>query len=100
MLRWILLLPTVALFALSWLTVMKSPDWAPWRLTVVAGEYGHWFAPLALLTAGVAWWGQKDGIMLAGLTAILGVSAALLLIKPCIQAARIAPTLPEQLTRE
>jgi hypothetical protein len=41
MFRWFLLFLALAAALLGSLTVIKSPDWAPRKLAVLAGEYGH-----------------------------------------------------------
>ena len=48
MLRVFLLILALTLIALGTLTVFKSPDWSPWRLGVMAGEYGHWLVVAAI----------------------------------------------------
>ena len=55
MLRWLLLFSALALAILGSLTVFKSPDWAPWKLAVLAGEFGHWLAVIAIGLGVVAW---------------------------------------------
>jgi acetyl esterase/lipase len=90
----------VALFTLGLLTVVQSPDWSEWRLAVVAGEFGHWFALVALAMAFGTWFsrGGQTGWALAVI--VLSFSAGLLLLKPIVQARGIAQHLPAQLERD
>lgn len=99
MLRWLLLLLVVAVLALSTLTVVKSPDWAPWKLAVLAGEFGHWLAALPLAVAVVAWIsrGARPGFALAIVG--LGAIAAGLLLRPTVEAMRVARRLPAHFER-
>ncbi len=100
MLRWILLTLAVAQVALAILTCLKSPDWSPWRLGVLAGEYGHWLAAVALAVAAIAWGTRDAAIPLAGITVGLALVATTLFLKPSFQARRIAARLPEQLAAQ
>lgn len=97
MIRGILLAAAAALTALGALTVFKSPDWSPWRLGVLAGEYGHWLA-VAAAAAGVGAWWVRGNLPLAGATIALCALALALLLKPAYQARQVAATLPELLT--
>lgn len=96
MLRVSLLVLALTLFALGTLTVFKSPDWSPWRLGVLAGEYGHWLAVGALGVGAAAWFGRGNPA-LAMVTMALSAAAAGLLMKPAYQARQIAATLPDRL---
>ena len=100
MLRWLCFILAVAFVALSSLTAVKSPDWAPWKLAVLAGEYGHWVAFAPLLVAVLAWLFRGDSVGLARTTLLLGGLAFGLLLRPCLEAALIARTLPEKLERQ
>jgi acetyl esterase/lipase len=97
MLRWTLFTLAVALAALGALTSVKSPDWLPWRLGVVAGEYGHWFGGGALLLAGLAWFVRGGHPGLAAITAVMAAAAAVMLFKPALEARAIAAGLPAKL---
>lgn len=99
MVRWVFLSIATVFAAVGLLTVVKSPDWAPWKLAVLAGEFGHWLAAVPLVVALGAWLarGARPGVALV--TVILGVAAAGLLLKPSVQAAFIGRTLPERLRR-
>ncbi len=96
MLRWILLVVAVAFTALGALTVFKSPDWSPWRLGVLAGEYGHWLA-VAAMAVGAGAWFARGSVPWAVATIALCVLAMVLLLKPAYQARQIAATLPDML---
>lgn len=85
----------MAFVVLGLLTVFKSPDWAPWQLALLAGEYGHWLAlpPLALLL--LPWCLRGPMPVKVATVGLTGVAAGLLL-KPSLQAKRVARTLPER----
>lgn len=100
MFRWLLLLLVLGAAVLGSLTVVKSPDWSQWRLAVLAGEFGHWIA-LVPLTIGLgAWVGRGSHAPLAGATLGLGLLAVILLLKPAVQAWRVAQSLPDKLRRQ
>src|SRR4051812_34413068 len=48
MLRFFLLGLAAVFVALGALTVFRSPDWSSWKLALLAGEFGHWFAVAAV----------------------------------------------------
>ena len=100
MFRWLLLLAALAVVPLGLLTVFKSPDWAPWRLVVLAGEYGHQLALGPLLIAALAWWSRGASAGLATGTALLCAVAFGLLLKPSVEARLLARTLPEKLQKQ
>ena len=120
MFRWILLFLAIALAVLGSLTVVKSPDWAPWKLAVLAGEYGHWVAFAPLLVAALAWLfslrqglpayggaggdqgfgGQARGDLIAVATVLVCALAVGLLLRPCAEAALLARSLPEKLEKK
>ena len=91
MLRWILLVFAVALLVLGLLTTVKSPAWSPWRVAVLAGEFGHWLAlpALAVLAWAIA---QRNPTVL-----VLAALGSVLLLKPTVQAWRIGRGLPARL---
>jgi acetyl esterase/lipase len=99
MLRWILLALVLALAALSLLTVVKAPDWAPWKLAVLAGEFGHWLVPLPLLVVAIAWLSRGSQPIIALATVGVGAVATGLFLKPTIEASLMAQTLPGKLER-
>lgn len=100
MLRWILLVLALALAALSSLTAVKSPDWAPWKLAVLAGEYGHWVALAPLLVAALAWVSRGESAALAGATVLVCATAFGFFLKPVTEAWLIADRLPERLEKQ
>jgi acetyl esterase/lipase len=97
MLRWLLLLLASISAVIGCLTVVKSPDWAPWTLAVFAGEFGHWLALLVLVIGGVAWGTRGGHGTLAGVTAVVSAVAMLMLLKPTMQALTVGRSLPGQL---
>ncbi len=100
MLRWLLLVISVLLLGLSLLTVVKSPDWAPWRLGVAAGEFGHWLAVATLTLAIFAWFARDGAWAWAAATCVAALVATVLFLKPSWQAWRVAAELPAQLTAQ
>lgn len=99
MLRWTLFSLACALLAFGSLTTVRSPDWSPWRLAVLAGEYGHWFALAAIGVVIGAWFSRGPGPV-AFITMVIGAGAVALLFKPAFQAARIAAPMREQLAAQ
>ena len=100
MLRWTLLVFALGSVAFGLLNVVPSPRWSPWPWAVLAGEYGHWVAPLPVAIALGAWFGRRKHPRLAGVSVSLAAVAFCLLLKPASQAARIGQTLPGRLSRE
>ena len=100
MLRWLLLVFALALAVLGSLTVVQSPDWAPWKLAVLAGEYGHWVALAPLLVAAVAWLSRGGAVPLAAATVLLCAVALGLFLKPAIEASLLAGELPVKLEKQ
>lgn len=99
MLHWIPLLPALALVSLAFLTAVSCPAWVPWRLAVLAGEFGHWLFPLPLALATGAWYFRSPGVCAPAIaTTLLGILAGALLLKPCVQAAHLGGTLRQRLT--
>jgi acetyl esterase/lipase len=96
MLCWTLLALIFFLLALGALTTWRSPAWSPWKWAVLAGEYGHWLAVLALIVVALAGYGPGSGWFKIGVGG-LGVTAAGFLLKPAWQASRLAVGLPEKL---
>jgi acetyl esterase/lipase len=97
MLLWFLLVTALALAVLGALTIVPSPPWSAWKLAVLAGEYGHWFAGGALVLAVLAYGLRGDRWFLAGVVISVSGIAAMLLAKPAFQAWRMAATLPDKL---
>ena len=100
MLRWLLLVFALALAVRGSLTVVQSPDWAPWKLAVLAGEYGHWVALAPLLVAAVAWLSRGGAVPLAAATVLLCAVALGLFLKPAIEASLLADDLPGKLEKQ
>jgi acetyl esterase/lipase len=100
MFRWLLLSLALGALVLGALNVFKSPDWSAWKLALIAGEFGYFFALVPLLVGGVAWFTRGSHAPLAGVTLAVGIVAFALLLKPLVQAARIGRSLPGQLTRD
>ena len=97
MFTWLLLFLALALAWLGLLTTRRSPDWNEWRLAVCAGEYGHWLALAALAVAVAA--GSVGRNPVGWIAAGLAVMATGLLLKPALQARRVARTLESQCDR-
>ena len=93
-----MLLPlALALFALGLLTVRPAPPWSPWKLAVLAGEFGHWLAPLAALIAGTAWASASPPGATPAATTTFALGAVVLLLKPALEARHLAASLPQAL---
>ena len=99
MLRIFIFLLVTVLAAAGLLTVLRSPDWLNWKLALVAGEFGHWLALVALALGGAAWVFRTGHGGLAWSTVALSVGAVGLLLKPTWEAVQIGRTLPQELER-
>lgn len=97
MLSWILLGLALSAVALGSLTVLRSPDWAPWRLAVLAGEFGHWLALLSLAVAGMAWASRGSAPEVSATTLLACTVAGGLFLRPGVAASAVARRLPAQL---
>lgn len=95
-----LLLPALALCALSLLTWLRVPVIIPWRATVIAGEYGHSFALVAGGWAIVVWLLRAEtmGMSVAPLS-LCGI-AIVCFLRPVFSARRLARGLPERMATE
>ena len=100
MLRWILLVLALGLVALGSLTVIQSPDWSPWKLAVLAGEYGHWVALAPLLVAALAWVSRGDATLVPAATVLVAAVAFGLLLKPVTEAWLLSDRLPARLAQQ
>jgi acetyl esterase/lipase len=100
MLRYSLLVFSLALAALASLTAKQVPDWAPWKLAVLAGEYGHWVALAPLLVAALAWLSRGESAAVAAATAVVCAVAFGLFLKPVTEAWLMADRLPEKLEKQ
>ncbi len=96
---WLLLLPALTLCILGLLTALPSPPWSPWKLAVLAGEFGHWLALPALLVLLAAAGRALDGSPVAAAAVLPALGATALLLKPALQARRLGAALPATLAR-
>ncbi len=86
--------------ALGLLTILPSPDWLSWKLSVVAGQFGYMVAAVPLLAAWAAWRPALGRGPFAVATLALSGVAVVLLVQPCFQAWFIARSLPARMDRE
>ena len=66
-------------FAFSLLAVVRAPTYKSWQLAVLATEWGHWFALLALIAAAVFWRRRR-------IPAVVFALAGALLLTPLFRA--------------
>jgi acetyl esterase/lipase len=100
MLRWISLGLIACVVLVALLNVVRVPEWAPWRLGVLTGEYGHSLALLPVALVALAWMSRGNaGSALATASTVGGVAAVALLLRPSFTASRIARELPARLER-
>lgn len=97
MFRWVLFSSAGLCFALGLLTLVRAPDWAEWRLAVLAGEYGYALAavPFFIAVLAASNRGMHPGVALA--TLLLCSLAIGLFCRPVIEAARISQNLAANL---
>ncbi len=96
-LRGFMFLWALGLLALGVLTVRRSPLRWNWKFALLAGEFGHWLA-LVALGAGVATWLLRDGYFAwAYVTLSLILFAMGMLLRPTVEAWRIGKILPAKL---
>ena len=100
MLRWFLLCFALALAALGLFTVFKAPAWSSWKLALLAGEFGHWLAIVAVLIGIAAGWLAGETPATARVTLAVALGAALLLANPAWQAWRQAPDVAARLAAQ
>ncbi len=98
--RALLSILALGLLLVGVLNVFKSPAWSPWRLAVLAGEYGSWLAIVAAIVAGLAWFARGGSVTLTAGTMVVAGLAMVLLLKPSFQAWRISAVLPERLAAQ
>jgi acetyl esterase/lipase len=79
-----LVLCAAALLAFSLLAILPAPTYRLWQAAIVATEWGFWLAPLGLLPL-VGWRRSRA----ARAAALLGITAAALLISPIVRAAEV-----------
>lgn len=90
--RFALLLLQCLLLVLGGATLLRAPDWFPWKLVLVAGEYGHWLVALPLVVGALAvWTGPRTWAVVSVATGALTV---VLLLRPLIDAANLSRELP------
>lgn len=84
-----------ALLALSLLAVFRAPEYHLWMLAIVATEWGHVLAVLALLTFAPGWSTTKGGRY----SVVLGLAAAGLFLTPLVRSRLLAPDIPAGMDR-
>lgn len=95
MLRWSLLASALLFVTLGVLTVVRSPDWSPsWKLSLLAGEYGHFLALAPLALGLLVWFTRSGSLAFAAGTASLSALAVLLFLRPTFLAWRLSAGLP------
>jgi len=94
MLLWVVFLATLALFLCALLVLFSAPTTSLWVVAILIGEWGHYFALLALGLAALGWRRGRLGTV----TALLGVVTALLCLSPVARAAMISRALPSRCT--
>lgn len=101
MLRWFILLLALLMFALSSLVIITAPTLLTWKLAILAGEYGHWLAGLALVLAMVIGVRDAGDGVAAGWLERLALAACVvavgLFLKPVMHATLMGARLPSQL---
>jgi acetyl esterase/lipase len=100
MLRWSLLVLAIALNTVSFLTVVKSPDWSDWRIALVIGEYGYWLIPIPLITGWIAWRMRGSRVRFAAVTTLLCALTLGLLTRPVLEAWKQSGALPARLAAQ
>ncbi|MGZ4966772.1 MAG: alpha/beta hydrolase fold domain-containing protein [Chthoniobacterales bacterium] len=86
----VLFLSTLVLFLCSLLVLVPAPTAMLVIVAILIGEWGHYFALLAIAIAVIA---RRRG-KLGAFTSLLALMTASLCLSPVIRAARIAQTLP------
>jgi acetyl esterase/lipase len=94
-LNWVRLAVAILLFGIALLTAIPAPVRAAWLVGLVAGEGGHWLAPVALLTLAPGWRATAPG-RIAG---VLGVGATVLFVLPLSQAFRMSHEIRAEVAR-
>ncbi len=94
MLLKILFALAMLLLVVSLLTLVQAPAWAPWKLGVLAGEFGHWLALGSLAVAAGSWLAQ-GGASRWGASGVALVAAGLFVL-PVLQAWQLGRLLPER----
>ncbi len=96
MIRWLLFLLALSVTAAALLTVLKAPTLFLWKVSILAGEFGHLLVVVPLLLIWLAW---AHGGRLGMPILVLCVLAIGLLLRPVVQAAFMGPKLPAQLEK-
>lgn len=100
MFRWLLLSLALSLGAMSLLTWLKAPTLSTWRAAILAGEYGHWLAPVCLLAAAGAWATSRQAAgPVTWLTMGLFLGAAVSFARPAWRAVQVASQVNAQFAR-
>ncbi len=94
MLRWFFLFFAVLAVGLGLLTQVRAPEWAPWKLALLAGEYGHWIALLPVGVGVLAWRVRGEALGPAVACVLLCALAVGLLVTPALEAWKIGAGLP------
>jgi len=91
----------LALAAAASLTCFKAPSLFAWKVAIFVDEFGHWLwpVPLVLIALASLYSGKGDALWRYG-TWVISLAALGLLVKPTLQAAQLARSLPEELARE
>jgi hypothetical protein len=100
MFRWLLLPFALVALGLGLLTQVRSPEWSPWKLALLAGEFGHWLALLPVVTGVLAWRWRMEAPTPATVCMLLSALAVGLLLTPALGAWKIGGGLPGRLTRQ
>ncbi|ATC64194.1 hypothetical protein CMV30_09635 [Nibricoccus aquaticus] len=100
MMRYVLLGVSVLLAGSAVLTAVKAPTVGTWMLGILVGEFGHF---LVVLPLGLAVWTVARGVggsaWVFGATLVACAVAGIFLLKPSVQAGRVAAELPGRLER-
>ncbi len=83
----------VAFLLLSLLAVFRAPEYHLWMVSIVATEWGHVLAVLALLPFAPGWSETKGGRV----AVVLGMAAAFLFMTPLIRSRDVASVLPQNM---
>ncbi|MFZ9682902.1 MAG: alpha/beta hydrolase, partial [Cephaloticoccus sp.] len=79
------------------LTVRPAPVWVPWKLALLAGEFGHRLVGLPLVVGVGGAWLVRAAPVPAVASMLAGAAALALFLKPVWQARRLARQLPARL---
>jgi acetyl esterase/lipase len=90
---------SLLLFAASLLTAVKAPTLWAWKLAIVVGEFGHFALIVPAFVAGFSarWWRKGKARTFATFSLMAALASMILLLKPPVQAAVQAQTLPPRL---